>query len=573
MSAGTIKTPSSVPVLVWLSRVCRGDLRGSSSFLLACLFLSSALLVGPLAASADADPVVPGSIDPAAHPVVIGIPDTGINPYHEMYHRPGLTAHPSTYIDGYPADVPALPLSVGGSDWQTMFDADRASWEGIMEDTWYWIPETVFVAVYCEAGQRDSHRGEYCILDDGHTHGTGTTSSALMENPGALFAFKAGGSSVDAFFTGGIPVDLFSVSWGNIVPIPGHPQLLCPNHGHAPLYVVGSGNDPRSTWIDCWKGDPRLVAVGGGYPGERDEVMSAKQSDVVSYFCRPVAQTRAVSGLTSSCGTSFAAPTVAGGLSKVIQAVRADSGYSGMRVGDTLDPVAGFTIHDLREAMNQTASYDPEDPYGARSFFGLPLNPVAPWLQWGWGFYDGLVADHTIAHLLAQPAPEKPLGAVAYMTASHTMKTALYGDTLFAWPFVQNDAQSGDDAPNHMVPEVIISPGVVYQGTVNGFGDTRDFYAFWAEAGAEIHLEGRGGVNQFALLDHDGRVLGSATTTTASPLTGDGGIRATAETTGTHYVRAYGLHPVQYAFALGLDQDAPEPGFSGLPLPPVPPVG
>jgi hypothetical protein len=56
---------------------------------------------------------------------VVGIADTGINPYHlefsaETYPDPAVleltdnfTRHPSEYIPGYPADSQAIPITLG----------------------------------------------------------------------------------------------------------------------------------------------------------------------------------------------------------------------------------------------------------------------------------------------------------------------------------------------------------------------------------------------------------------------------------------------------------------------------
>lgn len=128
------------------------------------------------------------------------------------------------------------------------------------------------------------------------------------------------------------------------------------------------------------------------------------------------------------CGTSFATPTVAGALSKVILGLREVSGYTGGIQDNYVDPVLGVSVHDLRGAMNRTASYEPEGQYPSHT--GIPVNPVAPWVQWGWGFYDGLVANATLAHLLGtQEAPEKPDEAQLYMETVHTARSLYYGES------------------------------------------------------------------------------------------------------------------------------------------------
>lgn len=373
----------------------------------------------------DEPPVVdipPLKEDPFVPHVIVGVPDSGINPYHALYYRENNTAHPCTYIVDFPCDVQALNLSVGvHDDWEKAFEADKALWESVEPETWYWIPKTVFVAVACDKGTTS-----VCILDDNGMHGTGTTSSILTENPDALIAFKEGGSGVKLFHDAGILVDLFSVSWGYIVPVPIPSAVF--SDTYSPIYIKAAGNDPRSSLMDSWSGAPDVISVGGAYAEGTEEALATKQPDIVSYYCRPTAQTKSIDEMRDSyCGTSFAAPTAAGGISKVILALRQASGYNGTIEGGYVDPVLEITVKDLRNALNLTASYSPENQYPNSRATAVPLNKDAPWLQWGWGFYDGLVADTTIAFFLEGAQASKPAEAAEYMATMHDAKKRLYG--------------------------------------------------------------------------------------------------------------------------------------------------
>ena len=395
------------------------------------IFLLSCLLLASLAGCVDDDASTsetPADDVPVPVPephVIVGVPDSGINPYHQLYYREDRVLHPSATIAGFPEDVQALNLTVGPAwnmTWEERFEKDRALWDAIEPDTAYWIPQTVFVAVMGE-GPCDG----ICILDDTGMHGTGTTSSVITENPDALIAFKEGGSGIGPLLQAGIPIDISSVSWGYIVPIPVKAEGLLDNQ-LSPIYVKAAGNDPRPGHSDSWTGDPRVISVGGAYAEGTEEALATKQPDIVSYYCRPTAQTNAVTEMRASyCGTSFAAPTAAGALSKVVLALREASGYTGTLDGDFVDPVLGVTVHDLREALNRTASYSPENQYPNERDTAVPVNPVAPWLQWGWGFYDGLVANATIEHLLGEPQPAKPMEAQLYMEALYTGRELLHG--------------------------------------------------------------------------------------------------------------------------------------------------
>ncbi|MBW3582191.1 MAG: S8 family peptidase [Euryarchaeota archaeon] len=540
---------------------------------LAFLFLVSMLAPGVVSAEPESGHIF------VPH-VVVGVPDSGINPYHDIYYRPNLTEHPCTYIADFPCDIPSLDLSIGVyTEWEDAVEADRLKWESISAGEWYWIPKTVFVAVHCERPYSSaSFQSRMCILDE-HGHGTGTTSSILMENPDALIVFKAGGSSITPIETKGVPVDIYSVSWGNIVPVPGHPDVFCANHQRAPIYVTAAGNDPRSTLIDCRKGDPAIISVGGAYAQDRsEETLAAKQVDVVSYFCRPTAAVSSTSDYRSSyCGTSFSAPTVAGALSKVILAIREDSGYTGGLDGDLVDPLADVSINELRDALNRTASYSPEAKYPNRFISAVPLNPVAPWLQWGWGFYDGLVADATVAHMLGTDmAPEKPLGARSHQENVHTARTLSYGPIPApgVWPFVQDDARSGRDAPDDLTAEVWISSGVVYRGTSTGAftADDQDHYAFWGEAGDVVNAKVRGTFDRFAIVDENGTILDSAVSFVGWDVLRQTQFSVVLAHSGLYYLHYRALNAEEYAFSIGIDAPAPEPGRFGLPLAPLVPV-
>lgn len=353
--------------------------------------------------------------------VIVGLPDSGINPYHEAFHRPGLTEHPCTYLEGVPCTIQKLPLSVGEyDDYEAAVQADRHLWEDVEEGTVYWVPETNVIAATCQEGyEREDRDWGECILDvDGH--GTAAASSVVTENPKAFLAIEHGDATFEHLDAHGVPLDVRSVSWQSTKPD------LEPDKGQ-PVYVISAGNEPWSTLMDGWSGHPSHVAVGGGYPHGATEEAATRQPDVVSYYCRPVAAHDAVTQWRTACGTSFSAPTVAGALSKVILDVREHTGYEGGLESGVVDPEHGLTVGDLRDAMNRTASYEPTGEY-ATDAGGVPVQEHAPWLDWGWGFYDGKEAEATTEALLGDdPAQEKPEEAREYMAAQQTVRERLYG--------------------------------------------------------------------------------------------------------------------------------------------------
>lgn len=356
--------------------------------------------------------------------VIVGIPDSGANPYHEEFYRPERTAHPCTYIEDFPCSVKELPLSVGpGLSYEAALAQDEDLWSNMEQGMFYWVPKTSFVAFGCETGTSSR-----CGLDDAsQVHGTGTTGSVQTEAPDALLAFKEGGSGIQMFLDRNIPVDIFSVSWGWVDPVVGvsAPLPFCgPN---APLYVKSSGNTPGLTTLpDCWTSHPSVMSIGGAYAQDNTQHATAgKEADFVSYFCRPAATTGDVAGERNWCGTSFAAPTAAGAMAKALLTIRQDSDYLGTIKDGEVSP--GISVEDFRTALELTASYNPEPSYSNTHTQSIPLNPLLPCAQWGWGFLDGKVADATISHLRGETLGEKSVQCTTYMQVIDAAKEAQHG--------------------------------------------------------------------------------------------------------------------------------------------------
>jgi hypothetical protein len=189
--------------------------------------------------------------DPGAPPLpkaVVAHIDTGINPYHEAFRDTGPLAyvHPSVYIPGYPADAPALRLTLDADTWQESFEADRAIWEDLrarrneIAGQVFWIPGTKIIAathlgaggVYCPAGQDTLQPApyvvhncvDYPILDD---HGHGTMTASRMGGIGASQCPECRVVSIEGLGDRSVKfaadlgfVDVQTNSWGYLVPHP-----------------------------------------------------------------------------------------------------------------------------------------------------------------------------------------------------------------------------------------------------------------------------------------------------------------------------------------------------------------
>jgi hypothetical protein len=91
--------------------------------------------------------------------VVIGILDTGVMPYHQEFRQVRFgengSAHPSTYLPGYPADAPAVPLTLdllddsgeAVTDAEAYLEKDAGLWSNTTPETMYWLPGTKVVGL------------------------------------------------------------------------------------------------------------------------------------------------------------------------------------------------------------------------------------------------------------------------------------------------------------------------------------------------------------------------------------------------------------------------------------------
>ena len=312
--------------------------------------LNMCLIVGGLVATGAAEASSAGS-SPTA---VIGIIDSGINPYHVVFRddSPLAREHPSTYIPGFPRDAEALRITLDAKDYPTAVAADCKLWASVKPGELYWFPGTKIVGAitFDESSGFDCDDTNFTNghIIDGVGHGTMVASRAAATGYGACPACRI--VSIQGFAPGvewaarnADWIDVQSNSWGPIVPawlpaddglnllgspgfvrtvetaakkhlsfwatgngigtrggVLGHPTILDPRM--TPSIVMVGGHD--SGYVNTWPGfPPHLVADScNSWAAYRDKI---KESDD-----------------TVGSGTSSATPYAAGSAAQILLEAR-----------------------------------------------------------------------------------------------------------------------------------------------------------------------------------------------------------------------------------------------------------
>ena len=398
-------------------------------------------LDGPASVVADmGTPSGPSSTGPGH--VVVAVADMGVNPYHEMYYRPGNTAHPCTWVEGFDdCSIPALELSIGEYDSvEQALAADRAVWASIQEHQWYWIPRTNIIGAVCQARATPEPLlvapGAECIFDE-DGHGTQTTSSVLSEAPDALLlVHESPSSSALDLATAPVVPDIQSHSWGAAAPLPVHlvtpvvDEVLGkkivdrkPFDPETILFNAAGNFAPFPAVIDASKVDPDIQVVGGGYPGFWTP-NSWSTYDFASWYCRPTAAPFSIREYTSECGTSFAAPTAAGTAAAALREIRRREGTNmrstPLMVSETV------SREKFIQALRAGATYDPEPGrFPNRPQPGdQPLVDGAEHLSWGYGWLDRTRVAAIVACAMDDVCPAKSAAAQQYNESRQQARAA-----------------------------------------------------------------------------------------------------------------------------------------------------
>ena len=139
-----------------------------------------------------------------------------------------------------------------------------------------------------------------------------------------------------------------------------------------------------------------------------------------------------IDGYHETSGTSFATPRTAGIISFVLEELRHEygdlsSGASQDREGKLVFGT-DFTVanHEIREAINLSAWY-PDIGWDPTSGT-MPISPVLPCTQTGWGLVNLSNIQPIIAHLNGSDIlPERPSDVVTCMAANQELRESYWG--------------------------------------------------------------------------------------------------------------------------------------------------
>lgn len=358
--------------------------------------------------------------------------DTGINVYHN--HFAMNETYPEWLLEGLGVTM-WCNLTTNGT-WAERYEADKEEcWDIITSQDIVWFVGTRII------GTTPDDSTDIPILDDpSDGHGTAVTGSVLDANPDAVIFFVEGFSDAAVLAAANQPlVDIISTSFGPIgsIPVPGiedATRVAVVEEGK--IHTGASDNTPSPAIQDSTAGPPWSIGI-SGYAEEDDdqkETMSGSYPDIAADWTQLLPNHDDIDGYHVTSGTSFATPRTAGILSEVLEVLRGKagddrSGASGERAGFLVNSTSNFsqlTNSDIRNALNLSAwypSFQTWDPTTGT----LPISPIAPCTQVGWGVVNMSNIQPIINHLDGTTElPPRPADVVACMDANQSIREAYW---------------------------------------------------------------------------------------------------------------------------------------------------
>lgn len=368
--------------------------------------------------------------------VVVAPVDSGINPYHEFFAVEE-SAVTQDVLDEFGITEDRI-IDLGES---YLADLAAGEYDDIVARQAYWFRGTNIIAqADADHPGRPAPDGPRPFLpdDSGDTHGTGVTASVVTGNPEAIIYFVEGVSTFerDAFEHPAVDIVTTSYGFATAAPLP----LDGSYEGVVELGKLHAGattNDPSLAPVDGTGGPWWVLGVAGFEEGtsEGKQVLSGTFPDVVGDFTQDLPYCDiCTSGTQSVGGTSFATPLTAGVASRVLLEARREAGHLGGittnedGVPVMVDRASGddVTTWDLRRAMELGAYVPTELDPTAVAETALPVNPVLPAAQVGWGAVtpdpEHGVVEAALAYLRDGTETAKPAGTCEFMTQVMTFR-------------------------------------------------------------------------------------------------------------------------------------------------------
>ena len=358
--------------------------------------------------------------------------DTGINVYHN--HFVLNETLPEWMLDGLGVTMWCNITTEG--TWEERYEADRETcWDVITSSDIVYFPGTRIIATTPDDGT------DIPILDDpSDGHGTAVTGAVLDANPDAIIFFVEGFSNAAVLAAANQPlVDIITTSFGPIgsIPVPGiEDSTRVAVVENKKIHTGAADNTPSPAVQDPTAGPPWSIGV-SGYAEEEDdqkETMSGSYPDIAADWTQMLPNHDDIDGYHQTSGTSFATPRTAGILSMVLTMLREESGdlmsgaseeRGGLLVNGTNLSISNDNI---RDALNLSAWYPSASTWDPTSGT-LPISPVAPCTQVGWGVVNLSNIQPLYNHLAGiDSMPQRPADVVACMEANQAMREAYWGN-------------------------------------------------------------------------------------------------------------------------------------------------
>lgn len=382
------------------------------------------------------DGIEAGDMDFRPFSVIAPI-DTGINVYHDHFRTN--ETYPQWLLDGLGVTM-VCDITLEGS-YQDRLDSD-------METCWNQITASdivYFTGTKIIGNSPDWSGDEIPILDDpSDGHGSAVTGAVLDANPDAIIFFVEGFSTNAVLAAANQPlVDVITTSFGAIgsVPVSGIERATEEAVvNQMKIHTGAADNSPSPAVQDATAGPPWSIGIAGYAEGGDDqkEIMSGSYPDISADWTQVLPNHQDIDGYHETSGTSFATPRTAGIISFVLDSLRTEymdysSGASpSLRDGflvngtDAEGNVVQISNSDIREAINLSAWY-PElgwDPTSGT----MPISPVAPCTQTGWGLVNLSNIDPIISHLNgSSPLPDRPGDVVTCMAVNQEARENYWG--------------------------------------------------------------------------------------------------------------------------------------------------